>query len=60
MVRAESGLRILARRQEAPGTPDPTFPMDESIDRELSDLFSLMNIDPDIWGRAIIPYEPQM
>ncbi|KAJ5605483.1 hypothetical protein N7510_008264 [Penicillium lagena] len=60
MDHAQAGLRILARRQGTPGAPDPEFPISDGINRELSDLFSLLNIECSTRGRKMIPYKAHM
>lgn len=60
MDHAEAGLRILARRQGTPGAEDPEFPTSDSINRELSDFFSLLNIECTSRGRKMVPYKAHM
>lgn len=58
MSHAESGLRLLARRQLLPTAPkSSSLRLSETINQELSDLFSLFNIDRAVWGQATVPYE---
>jgi hypothetical protein len=60
MDHAEAGLRILSRRQGTPGAPDPEFPTSDGINRELSDFFSLLNIECSTRGRKMVPYKAHM